>query len=138
MTAPSVMALRKMNSDSTPREQAKPVMSRSMRWILAGLCYATFAAWAIAAAWLIGNQGDRMIFFHPVILAIFPGVIVGAFSAIILFVGRQWWLGTALFLGVLTLFLVFRRESDLASLVARTGMEYSRVGAGDWHIWSTE
>ena len=29
-------------------------------------------------------------------------------------------------------------ESDLSALSKRTGMKYSRVGAGEWFVWSTE
>jgi hypothetical protein len=76
------------------------------RWFTAGLCFATFAAWALLAVAVIRNQGDRMIGFHPAILGILPGVMVGAISAVILLVSRQWQIGLALGLGVLTLFLV--------------------------------
>jgi hypothetical protein len=49
-----------------------------------------------------------MIGFHPAILAIFPGIIVAAFTAVILLVLRQWQIGLALGLGSLALFLVLR------------------------------
>lgn len=77
-------------------------------WLAAALGCAAYAAWALLAASLIRNQGDNMIGFHPIILAIFPGVLVGAISAVILIVCRQWQIGLALALGSLTLFLVLR------------------------------
>ena len=78
------------------------------RWLTAGLCFAFFAVWAFFAASLIRNQGDSMIGFHPVILAIMPGLLVGVISAVILLVCRQWQIGLAVALGALTLFLVLR------------------------------
>lgn len=202
------------------------------RWVIAGLCFALFAAWALIAANLIRNQGDRMIGFNPVISAIHPGVIFGAVSAVTLLVLRQWLIGLAVVLGSLGLFLVLQNErlieerawqdaivlhaqsneramatieSDLQrddfsqlweddkltplegfqwygtnhfaapngvylgfrigdvphvriqkirhgwrgvvlvpselnldTLAKRTGMNYSRIGAGDWLVWSTE
>ena len=76
--------------------------------IAAALCFAVFAAWALLAAIVIRNHGDTLIGFHPVILSTVPGMVAGAFSAVILLVFRQGWTGLALGAGVLTLFLVLR------------------------------
>ena len=93
------------------------------RWVTAALFFAAFAAWALLAARLIMNQGDSMIGFHPVILAIFPGVIVGSISAIILLVCRQWQTGIALGLGALTLFLVLRNGHAIEQEAWRSAIE---------------
>lgn len=83
---------------------------RRSRWGAAALCFAVFAAWALLATNLIKNQGDNMIGFHPIILAIFPGVLVGAISAVVLIVYRKWQVGLTLALGALTLFLILRNS----------------------------
>lgn len=82
-------------------------------WVIAGSCFVTFAAWALMAAYVIMHQGDRMIGFHPLILTALPGVAIGALSAIILLIFRQWQIGLALGVGTLTLFLVIRNGHAL-------------------------
>lgn len=78
------------------------------RWFIAALCIAIFSVWSLLAASVIRNQGDTIIGFHPAILGIFPGVICAVFTAVILFVMRQWQIGLALGIGSLALFLVLR------------------------------
>lgn len=83
------------------------------RRLTAGLIFAAFAAWAFLVARLFVNQGDRLIGFHPVILGIIPGVIVGFCSAVFLLVCRQWQIGTAFGIGALTLLLVLRNGHEI-------------------------
>ena len=95
---------------------------RHTPWLTSGLCFAFFAGWAFFAAGLIRNQGDSMIGFHPVILAIIPGLFVGAISAVILLVFRQLQIGLAVALGALTLFLVLRNGGGIQERAWRSAI----------------
>ena len=87
------------------------------RWIVAATLLAIYVAWALLVIYIFINRGDQMIAFDPVLMIAFSGIILGAITAVVLLICRQWQVALALCLGVLTLILAFRNGDRVEDAV---------------------